>query len=154
MLSLRCRINANVAELLVIIGYSDLRSELVRSLSTARPPAYTLASLSLARLSGLSPGCLVAAARTGALPGGPPRLLTRFDRNPSATETEQLRSTARSPVLDARVNGAQRGSYATDDALYLTVSDEMLLSSEERGARRRRESAPWACEEREKRPTL
>lgn len=39
MLSLRCRINANVAELLVIIGYSelsDLRSELVRPLSAAR----------------------------------------------------------------------------------------------------------------------
>lgn len=46
MLSLRCRINANVAELLVIIGYSessDLRSELVRSLSLSRPLARSLA---------------------------------------------------------------------------------------------------------------
>lgn len=74
MLSLRCRINANVAELLVIIGYSELGPTLGarpfalrRSLGRlpARLPLFPLIPRlftlgSLARLSGLSPGCLVA----------------------------------------------------------------------------------------------
>lgn len=53
MLSLRCRINANVAELLVIIGYSELGPTLgARPFALAPPPlarppasAYTLATL-------------------------------------------------------------------------------------------------------------
>lgn len=85
MLSLRCRINANVAELLVIIGYSELGPTLgarpfARSLGrlparllSPHPPHpllstpliprlwFTLGSLArLTRLSGLSPGCLAA----------------------------------------------------------------------------------------------
>lgn len=115
MLSLRCRINANVAELLVIIGYSrssDLRSELVRSLSAARsaaclpacPPALPLSPdpppvhpgfasspvWSFPRLPASLPRPRPrrALARTGALLGGPihspPRRHFRFTRSRTA----------------------------------------------------------------------
>lgn len=61
MLSLRCRINANVAELLVIIGYSELGPTL-----GARPFAR-----SLARSLGRLPACLPARPSACSLPHPP-----------------------------------------------------------------------------------
>lgn len=140
MLSLRCRINANVAELLVIIGYSELGPTL-----GARPfalhPGLSLASSPVWSFSRL-PRCRGSHWRASRWTVD----FTPGSRRPGSfsTETEQLSTSA------AR-SGPTRGLTARrEDPTPLTMLFTSLFPTRCFSPRRRRESAPWACEERER----